>query len=1064
MRIDDGFQQRVWREPEDTDMRARHALAPETAPEAEAAPPFWAAGTPVPPNTLTALPPAQVATPAPSPAPASYVGEAPVDAAWLATRESALVAVRQDYEAARQQALASGGSGPGWQTAQVSTDESGQVSSLPGRTLVHVSDPNAQAVLVGYDEGGPVYQQPAGQWLEFNEEAFAAHYRAQGGAPLQQLAASYDTDAATLLARHPDIWTVATQDHAINAGPAPAGRAMGDASQLGMLDLYMADPQVAALIASYGGSVPPASSGVALEQVRVYGQARYEQLTKLGNAMQSVRDQYSDAMAHAQAHGGPGWTDRPRMVTVSDEGGATTTQPICITDESGQPLRGADGQPQLLTERVFDPDAFTTWYVQQGGQQHQAFASFYGQSHTQYSTDESGQTFASSIGFDNPSWSMWGVGGGMSHKELVRIDPNHAPRLNDNSAVGFDLETGWATHHSNIHQKRDWFETVVQVAIVAAVSYVSAGTLGPAVAGAVGVSSATGVAVVSAAVAGAAGSMAGGMLSGNLNFKDVLRGALAGGLSAGLTSGFGQVAYDIGGAAGTVALRTTVQGGIQALLGGSFKDGAIAGFASGLADVAGANMRVGIDKAVSDGTMGAAEAAAARTLARVVGSAIRAAGNPADPGYGFANAFLGDVIQQVGMPGPVTQTAFDDDGNLMPGIIDPGATPAEQQAQLAAHLERQGLDAGSATALAQNTIRQHTPGLMPLLMEALNDPRIADDRLITDGGHDQALGAVNAELGIDPEADPHLVPAGWVDDSVSGAAGYVSRLVGRAGGALGETVNKVMNAITIGRLEEAQQGIAAYLDGAAARGGLSEIEIMALGTLYAANEALFPTTALDVIPGAGKTLAKVGGLIRAGGNARELAAATRIESRAAADAERATQVNAAAVEARAINEGREVVRETRGQVGDWNSALSADLKPNAVYILDNGHSYFTDTAGRVMRADGTLDLGKVDRNTYQQVMAGHIGGDGYDGGHLIATLFGGAGEKINLVPQLSSVNRGEFRAMEKTWADALRDGKTVKVEVSPVYATGGSVPTELVARWWIDGVPAQRRFPNVQGG
>ena len=158
----------------------------------------------------------------------------------------------------------------------------------------------------------------------------------------------------------------------------------------------------------------------------------------------------------------PGWLERQRTMTVSDESGATRTEAMFATDESGARTP--------LMERLFDPDAFTHWYTAQDGLTHRAFADFYGQSHTQYGTDESGATFASNIGFDNGNWSIPGVGGAMVHRELVHLDPDHAPRLNDNSAVGFDLEAGWATHRSNIHQKRDWFETVVQVAIVGAVS------------------------------------------------------------------------------------------------------------------------------------------------------------------------------------------------------------------------------------------------------------------------------------------------------------------------------------------------------------------------------------------------------------------------------------------------------------------------------------------------------------------------------------------------------------------------------------------------------------------
>ena len=901
--------QREWLEPEDDEAVApRGARSPAPAPS-----PAAAASTPSEPtarNLLDTLPAATVQAPtttaaAPAAATANgtptsgYTGERPVDAAWLAARETALVAVRADYEAARAQAQANGGTGPGWQPAMLVTDESGQTSSASGALLVHISDPAAPPVQVGWDEGGPVYQQDAGHWLEFNEEAFAGSYRAQGGAPLQALAAQYGGDAATVFAQHPDLWAVATTDHALNAGPPPAGRAMGDPGQLGTLDLYLADPQISALIDAYGGTPAPATGGIALEQVRVYGQARYGRLSQLANAMWSVRDQYTGALAQAQASGGgPGWVERARSVTTSDESGAQTTQPLYVTDDNGQRLLDAAGQPLVATERVFDPDAFTAWYVQQDGAQNKAFGDFYGASHTQYTSDESGRTVASSITFDNPNWSLYGVGGQMSHHELVSINPNDPPDLNNDQAMGFDLEAGWATSQGNLHQDRDWFETVVQIAIVAVVSYVSAGTLGEAAAAAVG--GGLGGTVASAAVVGASAAVASGAMSGNLTFKGVLQGALSGALTAGLMSGLSE-AVGVTSTAGTIALRTTVQGGIQALLGGSFRDGAIAGFASGLAAAAGASMGKSIDDAVAAGTMSAAEATAARTLARVFTSAVRALGNPNDPNYGFASALVGDLVNQgldaaapvATTPPPVTQTAFDDDGNLMPGIVDANASPEEQQAQLAARLERQGLDAQAAQTLAHDALTRSEPGLLPALLAALNDPRTASGHLVTDASHDRALEEVNAEAGINPDADPNLVPAGWVGDAVSGVAGYVSRLVDRTGGALRETLVKVMHAITIDSLEEAQQGIAAYLDGVAARGGLSEIEIMALGTLYAANAAVFPTTVLDVIPGAGKAIGKVGDLIRAGGSVRELAAATRIESRELAEAARSTQLELA---------------------------------------------------------------------------------------------------------------------------------------------------------------------------
>ncbi|HGX8801968.1 TPA: DNA/RNA non-specific endonuclease, partial [Escherichia coli] len=45
-----------------------------------------------------------------------------------------------------------------------------------------------------------------------------------------------------------------------------------------------------------------------------------------------------------------------------------------------------------------------------------------------------------------------------------------------------------------------------------------------------------------------------------------------------------------------------------------------------------------------------------------------------------------------------------------------------------------------------------------------------------------------------------------------------------------------------------------------------------------------------------------------------------------------------------------------------------------------------------------LVASKSDRNTYQQCKAGKCGSSGDEGGHLIASIFNGPGEKLNLVP------------------------------------------------------------------
>jgi hypothetical protein len=119
------------------------------------------------------------------------------------------------------------------------------------------------------------------------------------------------------------------------------------------------------------------------------------------------------------------------------------------------------------------------------------------------------------------------------------------------------------------------------------------------------------------------------------------------------------------------------------------------------------NLESGIDKAFKAGEMTAGEAFAARSLAKVLTSAVKALGNPDDPNYGFASAFINDLMpapEQNPAHGPVTQTAFDDDGHLMPGIVNPQASPEQQRTQLAHQLHSQGMPLVVAHLMAQQAL------------------------------------------------------------------------------------------------------------------------------------------------------------------------------------------------------------------------------------------------------------------------------------------------------------------------------------------------------------------------
>lgn len=80
---------------------------------------------------------------------------------------------------------------------------------------------------------------------------------------------------------------------------------------------------------------------------------------------------------------------------------------------------------------------------------------------------------------------------------------------------------------------------------------------------------------------------------------------------------------------------------------------------------------------------------------------------------------------------------------------------------------------------------------------------------------------------------------------------------------------------------EKREAIKEYIDAAATRGGLTEPELAVLATLAAANEVLFPTSVLDLIPGAGKAVGKTGDLIKAGVRAEDAAKVAMAEAKTA---------------------------------------------------------------------------------------------------------------------------------------------------------------------------------------
>lgn len=142
------------------------------------------------------------------------------------------------------------------------------------------------------------------------------------------------------------------------------------------------------------------------------------------------------------------------------------------------------------------------------------------------------------------------------------------------------------------------------------------------------------------------------------------------------------------------------------------------------------------------------------------------------------------------------------------------------------------------------------------------------------------------------------------------------------------------------------------------------------------------------------------------------------------------------------------------------------LKPDIVYTDGNNYKYTTDAQGRISRVEGELKLQKGERNFNAQKTVG--GNDRLltdDGGHLIASRFGGSGEIDNLVPQSKHINRSgrEWYKMEQEWAKALKEGKKVEVDIQPIYNGTSVRPDSFSIRYKIDGKETIRKMVNPTG-
>ncbi|WP_309455265.1 DNA/RNA non-specific endonuclease [Acinetobacter sp.] len=203
------------------------------------------------------------------------------------------------------------------------------------------------------------------------------------------------------------------------------------------------------------------------------------------------------------------------------------------------------------------------------------------------------------------------------------------------------------------------------------------------------------------------------------------------------------------------------------------------------------------------------------------------------------------------------------------------------------------------------------------------------------------------------------------------------------------------------------------------------------------------TTVLNAVSSGTVTVAKKGGKI-------VVEAAKKVKLKADFDPSLNVQTNGFSLPPKTTPE---VIELKAGSKGDWNK-LANKPESNTIYKFENGYTYKTDANGRVSSVQADLELGKIDRNSYQQKVSGRADRAQDDhGGHLIASMFNGPGEGINLVPMNAKFNGsgGAWYELEKSWKNALESNQSVKVNITPVYSGTSKRPSSFVVEQNVGG-------------
>jgi hypothetical protein len=257
--------------------------------------------------------------------------------------------------------------------------------------------------------------------------------------------------------------------------------------------------------------------------------------------------------------------------------------------------------------------------------------------------------------------------------------------------------------------------------------------------------------------------------------------------------------------------------------------------------------------------------------------------------------------------------------------------------------------------------------------------------------------------------------------------------------------------------------------------GVVDVGGLFVGGVGAAGKAGEAANVAGKVGEAANAAGKVGEAAEAAGKVGEVADAANAAGKAGEVANTAGKVGdlteVAGQAGEGTGKGATKGAEAAGDAADGAKAAGdAEAKPvgDGVKIVSRkGYKYEFDAQGRVSKVKGKLKLNKSQgRNAKAQLEAG--GKDRLptdQGGHFIGRRFDGPMDDFNHFAQNGNFNNGAYKSLENSWQRAIEQGKSVEVEITPIYPGGSLRPSAISVRQWIDGVPEDViKFGNNAGG